>query len=306
MTSPVFLHGGHVFNWSAWHPEPTLVAGVVVAVGLYCLRLRALAGLKERSHPRYYQVAAYFAGVALVFLALGSPLDVGAERLFSLHMLQHVLLSTWAPPLLLFGLTTPILAPILHWSSLASLLRVVTHPLVGAPAFIINMWFWHVPPIYDVAVTETSVHYVMHISFLATGLLFWWTLASPVKELHRLSTGWRLFYVFFTGFPMMILAFALVATPSVLYDYYEQQPRLWGISAQTDQQIGGAIMGTLGELTMLVPFTLLFIRLMSEEDDESESFSVPVPDSPPSRAATTARDNGRFNQPDANVRKTNK
>ena len=267
----LLLHGGHAFTWRAWHPEPTLIAGVVVAVGLYMMRLQSPALKSVQVRPRLLQPLSFLAGVTLVFIALGSPLDVGAERLFALHMLQHVTLSTWAPPLILIGLTAPMIEPLFRWQPLGSWLRVVTHPLVGAPAFILNMWFWHVPPVYEIAVTEASVHYVMHISFLATGLLFWWTLTTPIRSLHPLTTGWRLFYIFFTGFPMMILAFALVATPTVLYDYYEQQPRLWGISALTDQQLGGAIMGTLGELTIFIPFTLLFLRLMADEEDDQPS-----------------------------------
>ena len=191
-------------------------------------------------------------------------------------MLQHVVLSTWVPSLVILGLTPLMVKPIFEHSWVGRISRAVTHPLVGASLFILNMWVWHVPPVYDMAASHSAGHYTMHFSFLATGVLFWWSVLSPAPEPYRLSTGAKLFYIFFSGFPMMLLAFMLVATPSPLYGYYESQPRLWGISAVTDQQMGGAIMGTLGELTMFIPFTLLFFRLLSDDDAAHGSAQPPV------------------------------
>ena len=262
------LHGGHSLTWTAWHPEPALLAGLAAAAAFYLIRITAPAV----EWPGARRAAAYFLGLALVGLALGSPLDVGAGQSFALHMLQHIILSTWVPPLVLLGLSGPILIPLVKWPPVASLLTTVTHPVIGASVFTFNMWFWHVPPVYDLAVSG-PVHYVMHLSFLASGLLFWWTLIAPV-QFHRVDNAWRLFYVFVTGLPMMALAFALIASPSVLYEYYESQPRLWGMSPLTDQQIGGALMGSLGELTMLIPFTLLFIKVLSDDENDDKSGST--------------------------------
>jgi len=265
------LHAGHPFTWKAWHPEPVLVGTVAAATAFYCVRLTS----RDVDFPGWLRIGSFFTGIFFVILALASPIDVGGGQSFALHMLQHIILSTWAPPLLLLGMTAAILRPLLDLPGVLSLLRPITHPFVGAPLFIANMWFWHIPPIYDIAVADGVVHYAMHLSFLISGLLFWWTLAAPIKDLHSLSTGWRLFYIFITGFPMMALAFALIATPNAIYDYYATQPRLWGMSPETDQQIGGALMGTLGELTMIIPFTMLFVRLMSDEEQQ-EQFNGPI------------------------------
>ena len=263
MIEPLLLETNHALSWRAWHFDPVLVGGLILAASFYVRDART-AG------PSTPRILAFFAGLLLLFLALASPLDVGAGRLFSLHMLQHVVISTWVPPLILMGLTPLMLRPILRARWLGTALKVATHPIVAAPAFIFTMWIWHVPPVYDLAANDPALHYAMHTSFLVTGLMFWWTVLSPAEEVHRFSTGARLFYIFFSGFPMMLLAFMLVATPNPLYEYYEAQPRLWGISAITDQQIGGAVMGTLGELTMFVPFTLLFLRLISEDEEEHD------------------------------------
>ena len=281
------LHGGHAFTWQAWHPEPTLIAGSVLALGLYAWRFEALAPARR---PSLIRVGSFVLGVAFVFIALGSPLDVGAERLFALHMLQHVVLYAWAAPLIWLGLTRPMFEPVLLVPALRNVLSVIFHPLLAASVFTVNMWFWHLPPVYEVAVTETAVHYTMHISFLATGLMFWWTLAGPRELLHVVRPGWRLLYILLSSIPMMILAFSLVGTPSVLYDYYAAQPRLWGISPLLDQQLGGIVMGSLGEVVEFIPFSAIFFRLTEEEEDSDDQ--LPPLDELVSMQVDSIRDNG--------------
>lgn len=271
----VLLHTNHAFTWTAWHPEPSLVVGLMLCGAWYAFSLSRLSARSRRTVPQWKPLA-FAAGVFLVFVALGSPLDVGAGKLFSLHMLQHVLLTTWAPPLLLLGLPADVIRLYLRSDVVLKVVTFLTQPLLGASIFIANMWFWHFPAIYQLAVEFELIHYSMHLSFLGSGLMFWWSIIRPVPELHPVSTAWRFFYVFFTGFPMMVLALILIATPSVLYDYYAEQPRVWGISVIADQQLGGAIMGSLGELTMLIPFTVLFVRMMNEGDEAEEITSSTV------------------------------
>ena len=289
MSFTPLLHGGHAFTWQAWHPEPTLIAGVVIALGLYAWRFHTLTPARRPSRIR---VGCFVLGVAFVFIALGSPLDVGAERLFALHMLQHVVLYAWAAPLIWLGLPGPMFEPVLQVPSLRSVLSVVLHPLVAASVFTVNMWFWHVPPIYETAVTQSAVHYTMHISFLATGLMFWWTLAGPRELLHALQPGWRLLYILLSSIPMMILAFSLVGTPSVLYDYYATQPRTWGISPLLDQQLGGIVMGSLGEIIEFIPFSVIFFRLTSEEEEAEDDDQDHQIEELVTMASDTARENG--------------
>jgi putative membrane protein len=229
------LHGGHLVGPGAWHPEPTVIGGAFIVAGLY---FYALSRADERLE--WWRTACFFAGTAAMFLALVSPLDVAADYLLSMHMLQHVVLTTIGPPLVLLGLTPELLRPVLGARWLASSLRMVTQAPVAGSLFIVNMWLWHVPPVYELALDHLGVHIAMHIAFMATGLLFWWPVVQPLPQLGRIGEGARLLYLFVTGFPMGLLALLLLSSGNVIYDYYERVPtRLWGIGPLADQQVAG-------------------------------------------------------------------
>src|SRR5262249_8183044 len=153
-----------------------------------------------RANP--VRALAYYGGVLLVFLALASPLDAGAERLLSLHMLQHVLLASVAPPLLLLGLPPTLLADLLQPQVLRAVVGFMTKPLVAAAVFSVNMWLWHVPAAYDLALDHLGVHIVQHILFIGTGLAFWWPVIAPLPGLGGLPVGGKMLYLFVSGFPM--------------------------------------------------------------------------------------------------------
>lgn len=260
---PSLLHSAHYVGWNSWQLDPSLVVGAG-AVGL------AYAAVLE-ARPRgtrleYLRLLSFFAGATVMFLALTSPLDAAAHRLLSMHMLQHVVLSTIGPPLVLLGLPPDGLRRLAGSRPLAAALRRLTSPVVAAPLFIVNMWFWHLPLVYEAALTEQAAHITMHLAFMATGLLFWWPVVQPLAELQRLSGGARLLYLFVSGFPMAVLALLLLASASPIYGYYEDAPRLWGLSAIEDQQIAGLVMGVLGEMASFVAFSILFARYLSREE----------------------------------------
>jgi putative membrane protein len=204
-----------------------------------------------------------------MFLALVSPLDAAAGRLLSMHMLQHVVLTTIGPPLVLLGLPPHMLRPVLQSRSLSSLVRLITNPLVAGAVFLVNMWFWHVPPVYEEALVNLPVHVVMHLAFMATGLIFWWPVVQPLPELSRLGEGARLLYLFVSGFPMGLLALLLLSSGNVVYAFYEPPPHLWGISPLADQQVAGIIMGALGEAASFVAITFLFFRFLDREEAQA-------------------------------------
>jgi putative membrane protein len=134
-----------------------------------------------------WKAASFALGVALMFLSLVSPLDVGADRLLSLHMLQHVFLTTIGPPLVLLGLPDALLRPIFSNPSVFKAAKVLFHPVTTGTIFIVNMWLWHIPPVYDLAVSNLWVHVVMHFAFMGTGLLFWWPVVQPSRLLPQVG-----------------------------------------------------------------------------------------------------------------------
>ncbi|HWC28788.1 MAG TPA: cytochrome c oxidase assembly protein [Dehalococcoidia bacterium] len=257
----LLLHIGHRVDFGAWHLEPSVVAGAFIALSFY-----TYGAIFLRAKIPAWRAASYFLGVVAIFLALTSPLDTGADRLLSLHMLQHVALTTVGPPLLLLGLTPSLIDPLLRPAPIRRVAALLTHPVFAGTFFIVNMWFWHVPPVYGAALDYLSVHIVMHVAFLASGILFWWPVIQPSTLTGRLGEGARLLYLFATGMPMGLLALLFFASNGVIYDHYETVDRLWGISAKDDQQIAGLVMGALGEAASFTAVTLLFFRFLDHEE----------------------------------------
>ena len=260
MPGAVLLHLGHQVSWSAWHFDPVIIAGLFFGAVSYAYGMHEL-----RVRWSWWRTACFYTGMVAVFIALVSPLDAGAERLLSLHMLQHVLITTIGPPLILLGLPIGLLQPLLKWPSLHRAVGLLTMPVFTAGLFIVNMWFWHIPPVYDAALNHIYVHAAMHIAMLLTGILFWWPVIEPMPVPSRLGDGGRLLYLFVSGFPMGLLALLLISSGNVVYDYYEQQGTFWGISAMADQQVAGVIMGALGEAASFVAISLLFFRFLDRE-----------------------------------------
>lgn len=265
------LHSGHAVTWSSWDLHPTVLGILLVVTGLY------IYAWSSGSEPvKWWRVAVFALGATSMVLSLISPLDAAAHRLLSFHMLQHVFLTTIGPPLVLMGLPEEALRRLLPLPLIGAVMRLVTLPVVAAGLFIVNMWVWHVPPIYELSLNHLGVHIVMHFAFLTTGLLFWWPVVRPLPELTRMGEGGRLLYLFVTGFPMGLLALLLIATNTVVYGYYATGPDLWGISPITDQQVAGIIMGALGESASFIAISLLFMRYLDRDEAASDASAATV------------------------------
>ena len=255
------LHGAHEFSLSAWHLEPSVLGALLIVVGLYIYAAnRPDSGIDLR------RVLFFTLGAGSMVFALVSPLDAGAHRLLSLHMLQHIFLTTIGPPLVILGLPPGALRELFNTRRLGAVLRAVTTPVVAGALFILNMWLWHIPPVYEAALNHLGVHIAMHIAFMGTGLLFWWPVIRLLPELSRIGDGGRLLYLFVTGFPMGLLALLLIASSTTVYRYYDGADRMFGMSPVVDQQVAGIIMGALGEAASFIAMTLLFFRFLDREE----------------------------------------
>jgi cytochrome c oxidase assembly factor CtaG len=261
---PLLLHIGHQVEFGAWHLEPSVVAGTFIALAVYAWGVSRVPGAFEP-----WRAFSYALGVAVMFLALVSPLDTAADRLLSMHMLQHVAVTTMGPPLILLGLPPALLAPLLRPRRVGEVARLLTHPVLTGTLFILNMWFWHVPPMYDAALAHTSVHITMHVAFMATGILFWWPVVQPSPITGTHGEGARLLYLFATGMPMGLLALLFFASGGVIYEHYATVEPLWDINPSDDQQIAGLVMGGLGEAASFAAITILFFRYLDVEDAQS-------------------------------------
>jgi putative membrane protein len=270
---------GFLTSWN-FRAEVMLVL-MVVAAAYTCGWWR----LSSRGHwrtARGWQPAAYLTGLMVLGLALLSPIDRFASTLFTLHMVQHLLLVMVAAPLLL--LADPL--PAVLWAlprrtrhRLGRLLRreaavrqvlwSLTLMPVAWLVFMGTLWAWHHPAAYQAALRHEVIHDLEHLTFFGTALLFWWPIINPAPRVHgRIYHGHPTFHILYlmTAAAQNVVLGALIALPQrVLYPFYTTVPRLWGLSPLNDQALGGGIMWVAAHMYLL-PILLVVARLLAEEE----------------------------------------
>jgi hypothetical protein len=199
-------------------------------------------------------------------------------------MVQHLLLMMVAPPLLWLG--TPLLPllrglprairvfwaiPLLASASLRRLFGGLTQPLTALLLFITATWFWHLPPVYDLALRSSGWHYVQHVCFLGTALLFWYPIVRPYPVRPRWSSWLLLPVLLFADLSNTVLSALLTFSDRVLYPYYSEVPRLGGLSVLEDQSAAGVLMWIPGSIAFLLPLFGIGIRLLSGQESEGRS-----------------------------------
>ena len=219
--------------------------------------------------PLRRRVAFAFA-LVVAFLALASPLhELGEERLFSAHMLQHVLLGDIAALLFVLGLTGPLLRPVLAVHVLARL-RVLSHPLVALPLWSANLFLWHLPALYEGALRHEWLHALEHVSFFAAGAVMWAAVVEVLPGPMWFGTAAKFGYVVVVRLLETVLGNVFAWSGRVFYETYERAERVWGISPLADQSAAGTIMMIEGSLVTIAALAWLFLRLAAEGELRQE------------------------------------
>lgn len=246
---------------TSWTWEPTVLAGIVALAAGYVWLLRT-GGRQESWLP---SSRIYFAGGLLVlFLALSSPIDTGGDRyLFSLHMLQHLLLAMVAPPLLLLGMPE-------RWRSID---RLPISPLAANIVFNLVLAVWHLPFLYEATLRNVPLHVTEHVSFVLAGLLFWWPIIAVAGRRLAMSAVGKIAYLGFSGVPPTILGLAFILSQTVIYPFYAAAPRVTPLSPLDDQLVAGLIMFGLGNIIYFVAIWIIFFKL----DDKTATAGQPDP-----------------------------
>ncbi len=255
------------FWLTQWTLEPSILISTALITGLY---LYAIGPLRKRYYPdeqvKTGQTISFLLGVLIMFLALVSPLDeLGDSYLFSAHMVQHLFLTIVGPPLLLLGTPEWFVKPLLRNKVVFKIAKVLTYPAVAFVLYNADFWLWHAPPLYNATLENQNIHILEHLTFIVFGILYWWPIFSPSKDLPRLSIGGQILYLFLSGMPSVLLGAGLTFSPP-LYAPYLAAPRVWGISAATDQQLGGLIMWVPVSIGYIVIMSVLFIRWMQQQE----------------------------------------
>ena len=260
----------------AWSLEPHIVLPLAGLWLAYWAAVRAVA----REHPANpvprWRAWSWYAGLGALLIALASPVATYDTTLFSVHMVQHLLLTMVAAPLLVLGAPITLLlrvsSPRLRQRTILPLLhslplRIVSFPVVAWVLFAGMMWASHFSPLYEAALHDEATHVLEHGLYLGLALLFWWPAVGADPSPWRMPHPARIGYLFL-GMPFnAFLGVAILSAPTVLYQHYLTLDRSWGPTPLADQQLAGGIMWAGGDLIFLLALILaVWVWLRAEEE----------------------------------------
>ena len=216
--------------------EPLQVIGVTAFGAAYALRATNLAH-HGRAIPTW-RVVSYFTGLGMILIVFVSPLAHIGEELVLAHMVQHLVAGDIAALLIVLGLTRSVLQPILA-IAFFDRLRFLALPMFALPLWIANLYVWHIPALYEAAVTTPAVHALQHTCFIGFGVLMWMPVAGPLPVPSWFGGGAQLGYTAVARLAGAGLGNILMWAGTPLYPVYGPGEAYWGISPLTDQGTAG-------------------------------------------------------------------
>lgn len=243
----------------AWHVDPSVYLGLAVLAGAHLW-------LGRRRRLRWRRRVYFWIGLLITWAALESPLDgLGDTYLQTAHMAQHMLLVSYAPPLLLLGLDQGSARWLLDR---IPALRRLTEPLLAIALYATAMIGWHVPWPYDFALHNGASHIAEHLTFLVVGLLFWWQLIQPTSSVSRrpLGDAMKIVYIFAGMLPMMAVSLPLLFSHELFYPPYAHAPRILSfLTPVVDQNLAGAVMMAMDMAVLVGACLVIFWRMVGQE-----------------------------------------
>jgi cytochrome c oxidase assembly factor CtaG len=241
--------------WS-WQPAWVELAAVAVLVGAYAFAAR-------RHLPSRGRIACFAGAVALLLAVVVTPLaTLALHYLLSAHLVQNVALAEWIPLLLVASVPPGLAAELARPQAV----RFLTRPFVALPLWLAAYGVWHVPALYDAALRHHALLQLEHLTYLVTGLLLWWPVLQ--ERPWSLTDGARCAYLFAAFVFASPLGLLLALLPSPVYGFYEEAPRIWGLTPLGDQQIAGIAMAVSEAIVFFTAFTIFFARFLAAEEAE--------------------------------------
>jgi putative copper resistance protein D len=261
--------------WSAlarWTFDPVTIVALLAIASAYVAGLVRLHRLGRRFPPA--RAASFATGWLALALALVSPIDVYADVSFTVHMLQHLVLTIGAPPLLAIGAPITLGLGALspggaRWLAAAlrsPVSRVLSTPVVGWLLFVGVPIVVHASRVFDLALTSSAWHALEHVAWIGAALVYWWPIVGADPSPHPPSYGARLLSLLLAMPAMSFLALAIYSSDAPLYATYEALPAPWGPQVLADQRNAAALMWVAGNLALVVAMLLVAASWKRHDD----------------------------------------
>ena len=245
--------------------DPLQVIGVTIFGALYAIRAANLA--RDGRPVPTWRIVTYFSGLGLILAVFVSPVaHIGGELVLA-HMIQHLLIGDIAALLIVLGLTRSILQPVMALKAFEKL-QTLMLPQIALTLWIANLFIWHVPALYEGAVTNEAVHALQHSCFIGVGFLLWMPIAGPLPRPAWFSGGIQVGYVGVSRLASAGLGNIFMWSGTVLYPVYAPGQAYWEISPLTDQGTAGVIMMIEGGIVTLGILAYTLLRWAKHETEE--------------------------------------
>lgn len=253
---------------------------VLALILLYGAFLLVVGPLRRRFHTDFQiwaepvevrEVLLVSGGVLALLVADASPLhDLSENYLLTAHMVQHLLMTMVAPPLILLGLPAWFFRPLRRTAVGERALRLASNPIIAIVFFNLGLAYWHLPIMYNAALSNHYLHFLEHFTFMAGAFVLWWPVLSPLKDL-RLHYPGQILYLFVQSLlPAVVAAFITFST-RLVYVWYADKPRLMDdLTPVVDQQVAGLLMKLVGTLILWFAATVIFFIWYNHEEAEIE------------------------------------
>lgn len=279
----------HANPW-AFHAHPEVWALVVCLVGAWIYSVRVIGPKAVPTGQPIVtrrQVWCFVATISMFWFASDWPMhDIGETYLYSVHMMQHMILSYFLPPLALLAMPEWLLRLIVGKGRGYTVLRVMTKPVVAGVLFNVIVMTTHIPAVVNASGTNAVLHYSLHLLLVTTALLMWMPVVGPFKELHMGYPG-KMVYLFAQSVIPTVPAGWLTFADGVVYKRYNIPVRVWGLDVINDQQIAGAVMKVGGTLYLWAIIIYLFFKRFSKGFEEEQTYRRPKPASSAAPVAAT-------------------
>ena len=256
-----------------WHPEVWVLVGFLTIAYIYMVRVIGPKAVPAgRPAVTRFNIVCFIGAMVMLWAASDWPMhDIGEEYLYSAHMLQHMMLSYFLPPLVLMATPQWLLRVLIGDGRLYRIFAFMCRPVFAAVAFNTIVIITHIPGVVNATVENGPLHYTLHFAVVMFSLLMWMPVVGPFPELQISSIG-KCVYLFVQSLVPTIPAAWLTFAEGPVYRVYDQPVRVWGMTLIHDQQLAGAIMKTGGSIFLWGIIIFLFFKRFAAGYEEDSTY----------------------------------
>ena len=242
------------------HPELWLLVGFLIGAYVYSVRVIGPQAVPSGPVVTRRNITAFVAAMAVLWIASDWPMhDLAEEYLYSMHMLQHMALSYFVPPLALLALPEWMFRALIGEGRAYRVVRWFSKPVIAGVLFNVVVMVTHIPGLVNRSASSSPLHYSLHVLVVTSALLMWIPICGPAAE-FRIGYGGKMIYLFLMSIVPTVPAGWLTFAEGTVYKHYDTPIRVWGMSVATDQQVAGAIMKIGGSIFLWSIVIFMFFK----------------------------------------------